>query len=100
MQQVSNALSNDLTIFTRLSLDNVQEANWLNVEISIWLQNITQRLRLKQKPKTYLQVLKEYRISCPIDLREQILIQHFAHQLEEIDFALIVRLTLEEREKR
>jgi hypothetical protein len=47
----------------------------------------------------YLQILKEYRVPRPVDLREQILIQHFAHQLEKIDFTLIVRLTLQQREQ-
>lgn len=49
---------------------------------------------------SYLQIFKEYCVSRPVDLREKILIQHFAHQLKQIDFTLIVRLTLQQREER
>ena len=40
----------------------------------------------------YLQVLEIVGIPRPVDLREEVLIQHFAEQLEEIHFALVVRL--------
>lgn len=52
------------------------------------------------KLSTHFQILKEYRVPRPIDLWKQILVQHFAHQLEKIHLTLIVSLTLKKWEQR
>lgn len=49
--------------------------------------------------KTYLEVLKEDGVSRPVDLREQILVEHLAHQFEEVHLALVVGLVLQQAEQ-
>jgi hypothetical protein len=48
----------------------------------------------------HLQVLEEDGVSCPVDLREEVLVEDFAHQLEEIHLALVVGLALQQRKQR
>jgi hypothetical protein len=44
----------------------------------------------------YLEVLEEDGVARPVHLREEVLVQHFAHKFEQIDLALIVRLVLQQ----
>ena len=44
----------------------------------------------------YLQLLEVVRVSGPVDLRKQVVIENFAKQLEEVHFNLVERLVLEQ----
>lgn len=48
---------------------------------------------------THLEILKEDGVARPVHLREQVLVENFAHQLEQIHFALVVRLALQQVEQ-
>jgi hypothetical protein len=41
---------------------------------------------------SYLEVLEVIRISRPVHLGEEVLVQHFAQQFKQVDLALVVRL--------
>lgn len=51
------------------------------------------------KSLTHLEILEEDGIPRPVHLRKQVLVQDFAHQLEQIHLALVVRLVLQQREE-
>ena len=51
------------------------------------------------RKKAYLELLEITGISRPIHLSEQILVEHFAQQLEEVHLYLIKGLTLEQFEQ-
>ena len=53
----------------------------------------------KKVSKAYLELLEITGISRPIHLSEQILVEHFAQQLEEVHLYLIKGLTLEQFEQ-
>lgn len=60
-----------------------------------WTEGERQRKGLPRASMSrlvYLKIFEIIGISSPIDLREQILVEHFAQQLEEIHLALVVRL--------
>ncbi len=41
---------------------------------------------------SYLEVLEIVRVPRPVDLSEEILVEHLAQQFKQVDFALVVRL--------
>ena len=45
---------------------------------------------------SYLELLEVVAVARPVDLREEVLVEHLAHQLKQVDLHLVERLVLQQ----
>ena len=50
----------------------------------------------RRRVGSYLELLEVVAVARPVDLREEVLVEHLAHQLEEVDLHLVERLVLQQ----
>ena len=46
--------------------------------------------------RSYLELLEVVAVTRPVDLREEVLVEHLAHQLKQVDLHLVERLVLQQ----